>query len=171
MKRQQALISYLLSFIIIAILLKLFGIIDFANSEILGYAMIFYGISSVYFSLGKDQKLHLFTGTVVFLIGILLFIINNFEIFNIEQLIPPSIMLIGGVGFIMLFIDEDSNFVSLIIGVVFVIIGITVTIKYGTINFVGFLEALWRVSKIYWAIFIVILGILFFLSNGGEKEK
>ena len=171
MERQQPLITYLLTFIIFAVLLKLLGIIDFANTEILSYAFIFYGISSVYISLGKKQKLFLFSGTIVFLIGLLLFIINNFTIFSPITLILPASLLMLGIAFLMLFIDEQNKVIYLLISIIFLLFGLVAVVKRSSFKIITFLESIWHVTKIYWPIIIVVALILLVIRRSERKDR
>ena len=94
MNKPRSILTYTLSFLILAVIFKLIGFLRVNNEEILAYTFIFYGISSVYLSMGKDKKFRVFLGTVVFLIGIIFFVLNNFDITNLSRIIFPSVILI-----------------------------------------------------------------------------
>ncbi len=171
MEKHQPLITYLLSFIAFAILLNLFGIIDFANSEILGYALLFYGISSVYISFEEELKIFLFTGSTAFLTGVLLIIINYFNFFDITEIIVPALLFILGIDFLMLYISDKSYLLGLLISIVFIVLGMILTIKHGSFKILHFLEAIVAVFKIYWPIIIAALVVLFVISKSSKKER
>ena len=97
MRKYQSIFTYLFLFFALSLVLKFFGIIRIAVEEIISYALIFYGIIDVYLSLGKNHKFSLFSGTVFFLVGILLFILNNFLIFWGLDLLLPSALFIPGI--------------------------------------------------------------------------
>ncbi|HED36754.1 MAG TPA: hypothetical protein ENI76_00685 [Ignavibacteria bacterium] len=171
MEKHQPLITYLLTFIVFAIFLKLLGIIDFANSEILGYALIFYGISSVYLSLEENYKLFLFTGTIAFLIGVVLFLINYFSFYHLSAIIVPALLFILGISFLMLFINDKSYIIGLLLFIIFSIIGLLLTIKQGTISLISFLRSIVDIFNVYWSILIAIMVILFVIKRSNRKRE
>lgn len=167
MKIYQSILTYLLLFLSLSVVLKFFGLIHFTGSEIISYALIFYGISVVYNSLGKNRKYMLFFGTIIFLTGILLFIINNFLIFWNADIFVPSALFIPGIAFLMLFVDEPrkspKGWLSqkfLIISLVLIVPGLFVTIINGQFNISSFYEAIIKIISYYWPVALIAVGIL-----------
>ena len=105
----QPVLLYLLIFLALATALKLVGVIDVQSIELIGYAMLFYGINLVYTTFGKRERGVLFAGTSLFLIGLLIFFTNHFEFLNEREIIFPSVLFIAGISFLMLFFDDTSR--------------------------------------------------------------
>ena len=171
MKIYQSILTYLLIFLALALILKIFGIISLSGSELFGYAFIFFGISSSYVSLGQRQSLSLFLGTIIFLIGILLFVVNNFLIFWNSQLFLPASLLMVGIAFFMVFFDNTQRKKSLLASVVFILLGIIATIIIGDIKFSSFFKSVFDVAGNYLPVIIITIGILFLVwweEKGGS---
>jgi hypothetical protein len=160
----QPILIYLLIFLALSILLKLFGVIDVSNIELLGYALIFYGITMVYTSFGKKQPVVLFFGSSLFLTGILLFLLSNFEFTNTSETVFPSILLITGIDFLMLFFDNPSRKSFLAVSVTAILSAIVVTILLGSITVQNFFTSIINISVKYWPVVLIAAGLLILLS-------
>ena len=136
----QPILLYLLIFLALATALKLLGVIDVQSTELLGYAMIFYGINLVYISFGKKERGILFTGTSLFLIGLLLFLTNHFEFLNEREIIFPSILFIAGISFLMIFFDDTSKKNFFLISATLIFAAITVTALLGNLTVALFFQ-------------------------------
>ncbi len=176
MKNYQSVLTYLLLFLSLSVVLKFFGLIHFTGSEIISYALIFYGIIVVYNSLGRNRKYTLFSGTVIFLAGVLLFIINNFLIFWNAAIFVPSALLITGIAFLMLFVDEPhkspKGWLSqkfLIIGIALIVPGLLAVIFNGQFNISSFYEAIIKIITYYWPVALIAAGILILISFEERK--
>jgi hypothetical protein len=168
-KIYQSILTYLLLFLGLALILKFFGFISLTGSEIFSYALIFYGISDVYLSIGNNRKISLFFGTMFFLVGILFYVLNNFLIFWDYQLLLPSILIIPGIAYLMLNFDDPANKKFLIIGTLLILGGLLVTIISGQFNLFLFYQSLLKISSLYWQIALVAAGILILISL--ERKK
>ena len=165
MIKQQTILVYLLIFLVLSIILKIIGLIDVEGSEILGYALIFYGISLVYLSFGRNKKILLFIGSTFFLTGIALFLINNFDFNDNSSLIYPSILLIPGINFLLIFIEDNSSKVSLILSILLLLVGFYHTISSGSFNLNSFFSSIISITLKYWLIALILLGIIFLISR------
>jgi hypothetical protein len=165
--KNQSIIVYLLTFLILSVFLRMIGIIEVGNTELLGYILIFYGVSQTYLSIGKNRKGYLFTGTFLFLTGIFLFIISNFEFDNTRELIFPSLLFITGICCLMLFIDDRKKS-YLIISVTLIFTGLMVTVFVGSLSFSVFIQALVNIILKYWLVVLIVLGIILILH---KEEK
>lgn len=169
MRIYQLIFTYLLLFLGLALILKFFGLISLTGSEILSYALIFYGISDVYLSIGNNRKISLFFGTMFFLVGIIFYVLNNFLIFWESQLLLPSLLIVPGVAYLMLNYDNPSNKKFLIIGTILIFVGFLVIIINGQFNLLLFYQSLFKISSLYWQIALVAAGILILLSLEEKK--
>ena len=170
MNNNQPILIYLLIFLALSIILKLFGIIDVENTELIGYAMIFYGINLVYLSFGGKQQGLLFTGTVFFLVGLLLFLINNFEFINNKEIIFPSILLILGTGFLMLFLDNTSKKNFLLVSLTFILSALIVTTLLGSITATLFVDSVVKITVKYLLIALVAIVLLIVLHRERKRS-
>jgi hypothetical protein len=157
-------------FLALSIILKLFGVIDVDSIELLGYALIFYGINLVYTSFGKKQAGILFAGSSLFLTGLLLFLISSFEFVSDNEIIFPSILLILGINFLMLFFDDTGNKRYLAISIVSILSALIVTIFLGTITFQSYLSSVVTITLKYWPIIIIAIGLLILLNIENKRK-
>ena len=146
----------------------MFGVIDLDNLEIFSYSLMFYGISSVYISMGKNRKLQLFVGTSVFLTGIVLFLVSDFEIFNSSRLLFPSIILILGISCFMLFLDNTGDKAILFISLIFLLLGSVYSVSFGGLRPLSFLNSLYYVAMKYWFVIILTIVIILFFRRDGN---
>jgi hypothetical protein len=170
LKNTQPILIYLLIFFAITILLKLFGIIDVSNAELFGYLLIFYGITLVYTSFGKGQPFILMLGSSLFLTGFLLILINYFEFNNKSEIIFPSILMILGIDFLMLFLDNRLKKNYLAISATCLLSAVVVIVMLGSVTASGFFSALGYVAVRYWPVIIIAAGLILLL-NLEHKNK
>ncbi len=166
----QPILLYLLIFLALATALKLLGVIDVQSTELLGYAMIFYGINLVYISFGKKERGILFIGTSLFLIGILIFLTNHFEFLNEREIIFPSILFIAGINFLMLFFDDTSKKNFFLISATLIFAAITVTALLGNITLPLFLNSIIKITIKYWPIALITIGLMIILHRENKKN-
>ncbi len=169
MANRHSILSYALSFLLLAYVIKLLGFIDFSTLEIFAYTFIFYGISQVYLSMGNDKKLALFVGSAIFLLGVEFFLIDNFDINSTSSIIFPSALLILGISSLMLFLDNTSDKAIMFISLIFILLGIIYSTNVGSMRFGNFFDALFQLFTRYWLIFILALVIIFIISR--EKKS
>ena len=169
MLKNYSIITYLLVLLALSILLKIVGVIDVSYTELAGYALIFYGIGSVYVSMGKNNKKLLFIGAVLFLVGVELSIASSYDFLKLSNVVLPSIFFILGTAFLVLFIDELSNKLLLAISVIFLISGIFFFTKLGTFNPGDLFKSVLSISMKYWPV-IIIITVLILLLNKDRKS-
>ena len=102
------LIVYLITFLAALIFLRALGFITVSDSELAGYGMMIYGLSLFYSSYIQKRKLLLFIGSGIFLSGVVFFLIGNFDLWNIEQLLIPALLFIFSIS-----LSEDSTLSSI----------------------------------------------------------
>ena len=159
MEKHQSIISYLLILLLFLILLKITGFVNIHNIELLGYVFIFFGLSYVFNSFGNSRKGVLFTSTVIFLVGVVLFIISNFEIQQLSKLIIPSSLMIIGIGLLMTYIDGNQLTYIFILSLLFIAAGVIVTITNGGITFRSFYSSFLGVAEKYWPVLLIFVGV------------
>ena len=165
MFKNLSIITYIAVFLVLAVLLKLVGLINSSYTELGSYALIFYGISTVYVSIGKNKRNLLFVGTTAFLIGVELFITSNYDFLRVSHLVLPSIFFILGAGFLILFFDDYSNKLLLIISAIFIVSAIYFFHRLGTFNFSNFIKSSLSISIKYWPVIIIIAALIIILNR------
>ena len=169
MFKNLSIITYISIFIVLVILLKLIGLISASFTELASYALIFYGIGTVYLSMGKNKKNLLFVGAAAFLVGIELFITSNYDFLRISHIVLPSIFFILGTAFLVLFIDDLSNKLLLIISIIFLVSSLFFFTKLGTFNLSNFVTATISISRKYWPVLIIITAIILLLRKNNRS--
>lgn len=150
--------------------LKLTGFIDFDNREIFGYAFLFYGISTVYSSLGKNKGISVFLGSAVFSLGIVMLMISGFNILQPSAVYFPSFLFILGIGSFMLFVDKTEDKFFLLIAAIFVVLGLIFTITQGSPSLSSFIDSIGKIILNYWEVIIISLLILLLMKRDQKEE-
>jgi len=135
-----------------------------------GYALIFYGINLVYTSFGQSRATILFMGSSLFLVGLLLFLLNNFSFADPGEIIFPSILFIVGINFLMLFLDNPDRRKYLAVSVTSIISGIIVTAILGSVTIKSFYKTALDISAKYWPVLLVAVVLLFIIHREGKKS-
>ncbi len=165
MSNKHSLLSYALSFLLLAYVAKLLGFVDLSTLEILAYTFIFYGVSQVYLSMGNNRKLALFLGSAIFLLGVEFFLVENFDITSTTSVIFPSALLILGISSFMLFLDNTGDKAIMFIALIFILLGIIYSTNVGSMRLGNFFAALIQLFSKYWLIFVLALVIIFIISR------
>ena len=164
------LIIYLLTFLAVLIFLRILGIINVSDSELIGYALMIYGLSIFYSSYIQRRKLLLFIGTGIFLSGVLFFLIGNFELWNIDQLLIPASLFIFSISLFMVYLADMSKKNMLYLALILLTAGIGAMALVSTTSVDGYFENTVLITKIYWPV-IIILFFVVVLVNRNAKEK
>ncbi len=166
--KQPPILIYSITFLILALLFNLVGIINVGNYEILAYTFSFYGLSNVYASMGHNKKLQLFLGSSVFLIGIDFLIISLFDVFNTSGIIFPSIVLIISISSFILFLDNTDDKAILFVSIIFALLGIIYSTSAGNLRIISFINSLTSIASGYWIMLIIVL-VVFILIRRNEE--
>ena len=140
-------------------LINLFGIAALNFNEYYYYILQFIGLAFVFTSIGKSNYGMLFAGSTLFMTGVTLLVVNQFEILSPVKIILPSVLVISGTGFIMLYIDNMQENTFLILSVIQFAIAILL-IKFG--NEYSIINRAGRVAYLileFWPVLISLLGI------------
>ena len=91
-------------FIVIAFLLSTFKVIDLTLTDILSYSLLIIGIPLVYGESIRQNRVSVFLGTIIFLLGVYFLISENFELNNRDGMSVPIILIFAGTGLLVLHI-------------------------------------------------------------------
>jgi len=165
MKIHQNITNIILIIAIGVYALALTRIIDISLVLLSAWLLMIYGFASVLVSLGSQRKGYLFISTVIFLVGIVLYISNQYMFLNPKALIFPSSLFIIGSAFLMLFIDDSSDKVFLYASgvlIFFALISVWFTRSFGIMKFVNSLSS---IIIDYSPVFIILIGISILVSR------
>lgn len=151
--------------ILILFLFRVYGIITFSIEELISYAFSIYGISLAYTAFGKNKKADLFIGTVTFMSGVFLFVINKFEFFSLHILIIPAFIFVLASGSLMLFLDNQSDKKLLLVSILFFLSAFIITIILGRLHFLSFFYNLIYIIKSYWIALIILILVVIFIKR------
>lgn len=165
MRNNQSTLGLVFILILLAYILKLFGIITLSTGKIISYAFLLYGIVSVYLTLGTHRRAGLFLGTSIFLTGVVLFIIAYFDIIQPGVLVLPSLLFILGIGFLMLFFDDYSNRVFLYTSGILVFFSLLSAFLTRRVPAFGFAGRIASGLLDYYPVFIILLGVYILLNR------
>lgn len=165
---------YLLLFLLVSLILKIFGLINFTWNKFISYVLMFWGISIFYNSFLKKYNFGIFAGALAFQIGAILFASTIFEFLEPEKMIFPAALAI--VGFALLFtklIGNTNKFVF-VLSIIIILAAILLLIFRGNVTLILFLESAYRLLKDFWIILLISLGIIFlaaFEFRNGKKNQ
>jgi len=112
----------------------------------------------------------LFIGSGIFLSGVLFFLIGNFELLNIDQLIIPASIFIFSIGLFMVYLSDMSYKNMMYFALILFAIGIGAMALISQNGIEGYFENTLLITRIYWPI-LIILFIVVALVNRNAKEK
>ena len=164
------LIVYLITFLAALIFLRTLGFITVSDSELIGYGLMIYGLSIFYSSYIQRKKVVLFIGTGIFLSGVVFFLIGNFELFNVDQLLIPASLFIFSIGLLMVYLSDMSKKNMLYFALILFTTGIGAMVLVSTTGIDGYFENTLLITRIYWPV-IIILFFVVVLVNRNAKEK
>ena len=160
---------YLAVFLLVLIVLRTVGLAHFNNYELFSYIIISYGLSLFYQAYLTKNKFELLIGSIVFLAGVVFFVIGNFEFTDIGNLLIPSLILIAAFSLFMLYIYDPEQRALFYISVVLILSGVVYIwfiSKQGYSNFLGYMTEL---AKLYWPVVILLGAAIIFVNKGLKK--
>jgi len=166
---------YLLLFLLVSLILKIFGLINFTWGKFISYALMFWGISFFYNSFLKKYHLGIFSGALLFQMGAVLFSATLFELLEPEKIFFPAALAI--IGFALLFTNlvGNMNKFVFVLSIIFISAGILLLIFRGNITLILFLESAYQLLKNFWIILLISLGIIFLATvefrNGKKNQR
>lgn len=164
-RTRQLVIDFILFAVLAAFLLTYFGVIDVDVHDILSFGLMSYGIVSVYFALGTHRRGHLFISTILFMLGVIIYVVNHYNFINPNSVILPAMLFITASGFLMLYIDESNNRVFLISAIV-LLAAFGFYIWLGrNIRIFSFANTVAGVLLDYYPFVIILVGIIILLNR------
>lgn len=162
---QYVILTFVLLLFIAATLLRLVGLISLDSKELFGDAFILYGIATVYTTFGENNRLLLFAGSAIFLIGILISLPTHFEIIQFSNLYIPSAVLIAGISLLIVSFDDKANPLILMASLILVLVGTILVIVSRTVQVTVFLGSILDFILFYWPVLLIVSGITIILRR------
>ena len=161
----------LILFVWVSVLLSLFGVVDLDYSEIIAYTLLFLGTTVFYPSFNKNDKLGIFLGSTIFLIGITFFITNYFEINDTSQILIPSTLLIVAISFLLIFLADTHNKKFLYIGLLICAVGIFTVFDRGNPEIGSYFISIKNLIGKFWIVALLVIVTVFILSKESKKDQ
>jgi hypothetical protein len=155
------------AFLLSMLFLSGIGVLDFSAIDILCLLLIVAGIGLVYIGLGDKADVHVFLGTVLFLIGTLLLTILNFEVKIESTAYVTTILFISAAGFLMVYINGPSRKLNILISMLLFISASILILIQTKFELSGFVQAILPMLNIYWPAIIIFFLLVILL----RKEK
>jgi hypothetical protein len=151
-------------FIIVSFLLSLFNIISITLSDILSYSLLIIGVALVYGESIRRNRLLVFLGSVIFLLGVYFLVSENFNL-NINGVTSiPIILIFAGSGLLILHISTSTKIIFLIISVLLLSAGMTLFIVNSRWNISSFFQSFLPVLNFLWPVIIIVILIALLLK-------
>ncbi len=152
-------------FIVISFLLSFFGIISLTLMDTLSYSMLIVGISLVYGETIRQNRILVFLGSVIFLLGVYFLVSGNFNLTLGEGMSLPIILIFAGSGLLVLHISTSTKMIFLLLSVLFLSAGLTLFIVNSHLKVGSFFQSLTLVFNILWPVVIIIAVLVFLLRD------
>jgi len=147
------------------LLLKYSGIITAGYGGIYGFVLTVYGITAVYMLSGRGNKGGLFTAGVIFIIGVLLLVLENYEILSPMKLLLPTVLFAAGTGSALLFLDSFREIVFLVISVILIASGISTAFYFDLFTTIQAANNITFVVFQYWPVIFILIGFGIILNR------
>ncbi len=152
--------------------LKAFSVIDITFPFIFSFLFILTGLATVVVVFGKHDIPALIIGTTMFLIGILIYLNQNFYSIPWADLLLPTAMFMIGVNLIVLFLDNPKVPQFLLVSAVFIGFPFFFLSNEGSMTVTSMLEAIVEMAAKYWLIiFLAAISVTFILMQGNISSK
>ncbi len=161
----KILLSAVLIFTGLMFFLNLVGAVTMERIEIFAIAFIIYGFFAVLFNIGKGKRGTLFIASSLFIIGCIITIINNYEIYNYEQLTFSAVLVTVGASFFTLYIDNPKVKAFMYSSVLLLAFGLLTAHKFTLLGIAPIANRYCNALLNVWQVFVIISLVLILLKN------
>jgi hypothetical protein len=155
----------IVSFIIVSFLLSVFKIISITLTDVLSYSLLIIGIALVYGETIRQNRLSVFLGSIIFLLGVYFLVSENFNLTISEGMSIPIILIFAGSGLLVLHISTSTKIIFLIISIILLSAGLTLFIANTHLGFSSFFQSVLPILNFLWPVLIIFILIAFFLKT------
>lgn len=152
-------------------LLNYFRVTYLDQEEIFSIVFIMYGLVAFIKAFHKLKRGGLFFTSVIMNIGIILFILTNYEILNWYNVVTPSIFYITAAGLLILYIENTSEKVFLTGSIFFFVLSLTTVMLEGTVGIVDYANKITLILFEFWPLFLILLGVIMIVSKPHIKSS
>ena len=152
-------------FIIVSFLLSVFKIISITFTDILSYSLLIIGIALVYGESIRQNRVTVFLGSIIFLVGVYFLVSENFELTNSVGMSIPIILILAGSGLLVLRISTSTNRIFLIISIILLTAGLTLLLMNSHWSIGSFIQSFLPVLNFLWPALIILMLIVLFLKT------
>ncbi len=152
-------------FIVVSFLLSIFKIIPLTFADILSYSLIVIGIGLVYGESIRQNRLSVFLGSIIFLVGVYFLVSENFELNTSGEMSVPIILILSGSGLLVLHISTSTNKIFLIISIILLTAGLTLLLTSSHWRMGTFIHSFLPVLNFLWPALIILMLIVLFLKT------
>ncbi|MEP0860924.1 MAG: hypothetical protein HRF52_05760 [Ignavibacterium sp.] len=169
MKNFKTVFAVIIFLITVLLFFNLIGLADFSLIEMISYIFLVAGISLWFNSFVESNKGGIFTGSFIFLSGIVLAVESSFTIWNPARMIFPSIFIISGISLLFVYLSDKKKFVFLLLSILLFAVGMFYL--FDRINFkaIVFIEAIWQIILRFWFVIILIVFIIFIIAKRNQQ--
>lgn len=165
MKKIQILFLYVVGLLTILSILGISDLITLTGNSWNGIGLTAFGIGIVYIFFGEQKSHILFAGAFSFLLGNFLFIIDSFELIKGKQIILPTLLLITGLSFLFLYIENSERRKYLFSALILILFGLISVLYFGSLNILLIFYYTFEIIKIYWSLAIIILLVIYIFNR------
>lgn len=159
-------------FFSLLLILSLVGLIPIYFETIISFALMISGIILVYGHLSTGNKASIFWGSMIFFTGIYLYLPIAFTFFDFSSILIPSLLLMIGLSFFIVFIDSTNEKNNLIISIVFIIVSFFFMLKKGNFDLMRFFEVFYSMIELYGLLIVLaLIGALILLRIEKSNKK
>lgn len=152
-------------FIIISVLLNIFDIAYISGNNIFGYSFIILGSSLTYTAFIQNKKTIVFIGSAAFLSGVLLIILDNFEIYIRLDFVLPIILLVAGCSLLMTYLTDFAKRILLILALIFLAAGFALLIFQKSFDFEIYYRSVLSIIFVYWPIILIMIFVIIIINK------
>ncbi|MFA4922605.1 MAG: hypothetical protein WC557_00240 [Ignavibacteriaceae bacterium] len=166
------LIKYGLLFLLLPIILQLFGFIEVSLFSMFSFAFFFIGLTIFYYSFGTNNFPAVFFGSGIFFTGVFSFLIQSFFLDITIPLIVAGALYITGFSLLMVFIENAKRKTVLYTAGFLIFTATMVSLFSGNLQLRSFFSSLPEVLKEYWLLLLMaIITVLLFYFEQGQSRK
>ena len=153
----------ILIFLLLTILLSILKIVNLSFSDILSYLMITIGAILVYSETIRQNKVLVFLGSEILLLGVFFIITENFNVDLTSSVSIPIILIFAGSGLLIVYISTSTNKYILLGSAVLLSVGLTLLLIKSHWGVGLFIKSLLPVLNFLWPISLIILILVLLL--------
>lgn len=146
----------------IFIFLNFVGLTNTSFLKGFAFLFMFYGLITIITLFQSGNRGKLFFATVFLNIGIILYVIENYEILNYYNIILPSILFVIGAGLFVVYLENLSEFPILVSALFFMVLSLIAILMFDN-RIVQFAHRVTLIIFDYWPLFMILFGLVLIL--------